>query len=86
MGLDETALLLADSTGAFSIRFRDRKGQSRVLRLYRVAQTVIERHIKVRAGANPYDPEYVEYFEKRKCFAWRTYPVGKIRAFCTADG
>ena len=74
----------ADPTGAFSVRIRDREGTPRVLRLYRVAQTVIERHIKVRAEANPYDPQYREYFEKRRCFAWRTYPVGKIRALCTA--
>ena len=48
---------------------------------YPMAQTVIERHIKVRGQATPYDPNYVEYFEKRRCFAWRTYPVGKTRAF-----
>jgi hypothetical protein len=46
-----------------------------------VAWTVIERHIKVRGEANPYQPENIEYFEKRRCFAWRTYPVGKTRAF-----
>jgi hypothetical protein len=49
--------------------------------VYSVARTVIERHIKVQGAANPYKPEYVEYFEKRRCFAWRTYPVGKRRAF-----
>jgi hypothetical protein len=43
--------------------------------------TIIERHIKVRAEATPYHPEYVEYFDQRRCFAWRTYPVGKVRAF-----
>ena len=52
-----------------------------MLSVYSVARTVIERHIKVRGEANPYQPEYVEYFEKRRCFAWRTYPVGKVRAF-----
>ena len=51
--------------------------------VYWLAQTVIERHIKVRGEATPYDPVYVEYFEKRRCFAWRTYPVGKTRAFGT---
>jgi len=71
----------ADPAGAFSVRIRDRYGESRVLRLYQIARTIIERHIKVRADANPYDPGYTEYFEKRRCFAWRTYPVGKARAF-----
>jgi RNA-directed DNA polymerase len=66
----------ADPKGAFSIRTQDRKGQEPVLKVYRLAQTLIERHIKVRGAANPYDPEYVEYFEKRRCFAWRTYPLG----------
>ena len=45
------------------------------------ARAVIERHIKVRGDANPYQPENIEYFEKRRSFAWRTYPVGKPRAF-----
>ena len=57
-----------------------------MLRLYQIARTVIERHIKVQGDANPYDPEYTEYFEKRRCFAWRTYPVGKARAFCAGEG
>jgi RNA-directed DNA polymerase len=66
----------ADPKGAFSIRVQDRKGQTQVLRVYRLAETIIERHIKVRGAANPYDPQDVEYFEKRRCFAWRTYPLG----------
>jgi RNA-directed DNA polymerase len=76
----------ADPARAFSIRIRDREGQTRVLKLYQIAQTVIERHIKVRGDANPYDSEYTEYFEKRRCFAWRTYPVGKARAFAAGKG
>ena len=71
----------ADPKGGFSVWTRDREGKQRVLCAYPVARTVIERHIKVRGQANPYQPESVEYFEKRRCFAWRTYPVGKARAF-----
>jgi len=52
---------------------------------YSVARTILERHIKVRGEANPYEPEHIEYFEKRRCFAWRTYPVGKARAFGTGS-
>jgi RNA-directed DNA polymerase len=66
----------ADAKGAFSIRTQDRKGQPQVLKVHRLAETVIERHIKVRGAANPYDPADTEYFEKRRCFAWRTYPLG----------
>ena len=58
------------------------QGEKRVLSLYRAGLALVERHIKVRADANPYDPAYTEYFEKRRCFAGRTYPVGKARAFC----
>jgi RNA-directed DNA polymerase len=76
----------ASSTGAFSVWIQNRKGEKRVLSLYQLAKTVIERHIKVRADANPYDPEYTEYFEKRRCFAWRIYPVGKPRAFSGGAG
>jgi hypothetical protein len=52
-----------------------------VLRLYSIAKTVIERHIKVRGEANPYDSIYAEYFELRRCFVWRTLPckrTGKL--------
>jgi len=66
----------ADAKGAFSIRTQDRKGQAQVLKVYRLAETIIERHIKVRGAANPYDPADTEYFENRRCFAGRTYPLG----------
>ena len=61
----------------FSARVQTREGESRVLRLYSIAKTVIDRHIKVRGDANPYDPDYAEYFERRRGFAWRTLPCGK---------
>ena len=68
----------AAGPGVFSTRNKTGSGESRVLALYRIAKTVIERHIKVRGEANPYDPQYTEYFERRRCFAWRTlYPGGK---------
>jgi len=74
------------ATGSFAVRIQDPQGQKRVLSLYRAGLTLVERHIKVRADANPYDPAYTEYFEKRRCFAGRTYPVGKARAFCAGQG
>jgi RNA-directed DNA polymerase len=71
----------ADPKGAFSVLVKDPQGKDRVLKVYSAAHTVIQHHIKVRGAANPYDPEYTEYFERRRCFAWRTYPVGNSRAF-----
>lgn len=60
----------------FSTRQRTGTGENRVLALHRVSRTGIERHVKVRGEANPYDPRYTEYFERRRCFAWRTYSYG----------
>ena len=57
--------------GAFSVRITRKNGESRVLALYRLASTKIQRHIKVRGTAHPYDPNYTEYFAKRRCFLWR---------------
>ena len=61
----------AGENWGFSVRIGMAKGESRVLKLYRTAQTKIQRHIKVRSEANPYDDTYTEYFHKRRCFAWR---------------
>jgi len=76
----------ADPKGAFSVRTQDPKGQPVVLKAYRLAQTTIEHHIKVRGIANPYDPQYDDYFEKRRYFAWRTYPLGNPRVISAAQG
>jgi len=50
----------------FSVRLSKDKGSSQVLSLYRAASTKIQRHIKVRRIANPYDPDYARYFEMRR--------------------
>ena len=57
--------------GGFSVKVHRAEGESRGLNLYQMASTSIERHIKVQGAANPYDPRYTEYFEKRQCFIWR---------------
>jgi RNA-directed DNA polymerase len=46
-------------------RARNRDGSWRNVRLFRAAKVPIVRHIKVRATANPYDPKWEPYFEKR---------------------
>jgi RNA-directed DNA polymerase len=63
-----------DDRFGFASRMRGKDGKSTVLRLYSIGRTVLEWHIKVRGEANPYDPAYTEYFERRRCFAWRTLP------------
>jgi RNA-directed DNA polymerase len=44
---------------------KDEEGQSKVVRLFAASQVRIERHTKIRAEANPYDPAWETYFEKR---------------------
>jgi len=56
----------------FSVRLETKDGKSRVLSLYRLVSTPIERHIKVRGNANPYDPLYTKYFAMRRSWLWRT--------------
>ena len=36
-----------------------------------MASTTIERHIKVKGTAHPYDPRYTQDFAQRRGFAWR---------------
>ena len=67
----------AGDRGVFSVRYHTKKGQSRVLALYQLASTTIERHLKVRGTANPYDPRYTQYFAQRHCFAWRIRGTGR---------
>src|SRR3989441_6542742 len=64
----------AGGSFGFALRTWTATGESTVLRLYSIARTVLDWHIKVRGEANPYDPVYTEYFEQRRCFAWRTLP------------
>jgi RNA-directed DNA polymerase len=43
----------------------DRKGKPYELTLVRAGDTPIKRHVKVKGAANPYDPQWEVYFEKR---------------------
>lgn len=68
-----------DEHGRFSVQTLDRQGQPRAQKLYAMGRTIIERHVKVQGSAHPYHPDYVDYFDQRRCFAWRTYPLGSAR-------
>ncbi len=50
----------------FSVSYRLADGTKRVLDLYRLAATPLYRHIKVRAAAHAFDPDYDAYFARRK--------------------
>ena len=42
-----------------------RKGRQKEIRLEKMADTPIRRHVKIKSQANPYDPAWEMYFEKR---------------------
>lgn len=42
-----------------------RDGMWETVRLFRAAQTPIKRHVKIQGEANPFDPTWEVYFEKR---------------------
>jgi RNA-directed DNA polymerase len=50
---------------AFTGLFKNEEGQRKVVRLLAASSIRIERHTKIRAEANPYDPTWEQYFEKR---------------------
>ena len=43
----------------------ERRGKLCTIRLQKAAEVKIKRHVKVKAAANPYDPEWETYFEER---------------------
>jgi len=49
----------------FTGTVRDGKGRSYPICLLSVAKVRIQRHVKIQGEANPYDPEWEMYFEKR---------------------
>ena len=50
----------------FSAKIKDKKGKPTYLDLVQIGKTPIQRHIKIRAEATPYDPAHYEYFTKRQ--------------------
>jgi RNA-directed DNA polymerase len=50
----------------FFAEFKDIKGNKQIIELAQAACIKIERHIKIKADANPYDSKFKEYFAKRR--------------------
>ena len=50
----------------FYAKFKNAQGDEQIIKLVRADDTKIERHIKIKSDATPYDPEYKQYFEKRR--------------------
>jgi RNA-directed DNA polymerase len=49
----------------FSGELRKRDGTKKTVDLFRADSTPIRRHVKIKGEANPYDPQWETYFEKR---------------------
>jgi RNA-directed DNA polymerase len=57
----------------FACTISDRRGKDKLLTLYQIDYTPIERHIKVKGNASPDDPSLKEYWEKRRQKLGKTY-------------
>jgi len=53
-------------SGTFAVKERNSKGEMKLYRLVKLAEVPIRRHVKIRAKANPYLPEYAGYFWHRR--------------------
>jgi len=49
----------------FSVKIRNKRGETRCLELFRASDVKIKRHIKIQGEAHPFDPAFKDYFEKR---------------------
>ena len=49
----------------FAVTEKQEDGTQRELTLLQESDTPIQRHVKIRANANPHDPEWEQYFESR---------------------
>ena len=59
----------------YSTTRKDKKGKEYTLALITLADTPLLRYTKVRADANPFDPQYDEYFAKRRSMNRQTRPL-----------
>lgn len=50
----------------FSVKVKNKKGQSKVVDLFKASELPIRRHVKIKAEATPYDLKYTDYFLKRE--------------------
>lgn len=56
---------LGNKSWVFQGEFTETDGTKRIARLFYMTTVPIKRHIKVKGEANPYDPTWETYFEKR---------------------
>jgi RNA-directed DNA polymerase len=74
----------------FAVRAKSTKGVEKVYQVVRTGAIGIKRHIKIKAAANPYMPEYSRYFWERRHKKGRTelaaFTAREYRAMVAARG
>lgn len=50
----------------FSAKVQTNDGSTGFIDLFKATRVAIKRHVKIRAEANPYDPQYRDYFDRRR--------------------
>ena len=56
----------AEGKHTFAVIAKIKEGVKKVYQVVRICSIGIKRHIKIKAAANPYDPEYASYFWWRR--------------------
>ena len=54
-----------NNSDVFQASYPDQRGRPRTIRLAKATDTPIKRHVKIKAAAHPYDPQWETYFEQR---------------------
>jgi RNA-directed DNA polymerase len=67
------------STGTRNWVFHGIRPDGRQINLLYAMDTPIKRHIKIKAEATPFDPEFEMYFEQRLDYIWKNSYEGKMR-------
>ena len=58
---------------------KDKKGEPFTSILVKAADVKIQRHVKIKADANPFDPKQEAYFEERLGDKMKSNPTGKVK-------
>jgi len=59
--------------------FTDVDDQGNPIRLFKADLVPVTRHVKIQGEANPYDPEWENYFEQRYLRKWKCRKWGKSK-------
>src|SRR5471032_2107139 len=65
----------------FATTEKQEDGRKKELVLLKAADTPIQRHVKIKAGANPHDPQWEPYFETRWGKRMMNLPRGRAKLY-----